>query len=242
MASLNGKSYIGITVDYKKRKIKHKIDALNKHSDKIFHQEIRKFGVENVVWCILDEVSSSSVAKKIEKIYIFLFNTYYRNGYGYNMTRGGQGTEGSPRPKSDSWRQKQSQKLKGQKVGPYTKDRKRKISEGMKKYYQDNPDKKPIGSKNPMFGRLPTKESREKHSLCMKKYYQDNPDVVEMLRKKSTINSSKRWLIIHPSGKQEEIVNLTKFCIENGLSQSSMVKVSQGKQNNHKGWKCIKMN
>jgi len=37
------------------------------------------------------------------------------------------------------------------------------------------------------------------------------------------------------------IVNLRKFCKDNGLDQGNMVKVSQGILKQHKGWKCVKV-
>lgn len=58
-------------------------------------------------------------------------------------------------------------------------------------------------------------------------------------QKEKIANSlSKEWLITFPNGKQIKIKNLTKFCKENGLFQSNMIKVSQGKQKHHKGFTC----
>ena len=41
---------------------------------------------------------------------------------------------------------------------------------------------------------------------------------------------------ISPCGKIVEVDNLTKFCKENGLQQSNMSMVKNGKQRAHKGW------
>ena len=43
------------------------------------------------------------------------------------------------------------------------------------------------------------------------------------------------WLVTDPQGNQMNIVNLRKFCIENGLNQGNL---SRGK---HKGWKATKI-
>lgn len=81
-----------------------------------------------------------------------------------------------------------------------------------------------MGKNNPMFGKP---NSGYKHTKEHKKYIANK--------------LSKEWLITDLHDKQYTIKNLQKFCRENKLSQSSMVLVSQGKQNNHKGWKCIKL-
>ena len=49
------------------------------------------------------------------------------------------------------------------------------------------------------------------------------------------------WVITSPKGEQMNIVNLTKFCRENGLDQGNMVKVSKGLAKQHKGWTCFKI-
>lgn len=50
----------------------------------------------------------------------------------------------------------------------------------------------------------------------------------------------REWIVITPKGQSTTIINLRKFCLENGLDQGNMVKVSQGILKQHKGWKCIK--
>ena len=49
---------------------------------------------------------------------------------------------------------------------------------------------------------------------------------------------SKKWIVVDPSGKSKEIINLYKFCKENGLVTGSMFNVAKGKQDHHRGWKC----
>jgi len=47
---------------------------------------------------------------------------------------------------------------------------------------------------------------------------------------------SKTWIFIDPNGNKIIIKNLTKFCLENNLKQSSMCYVAKGKNKIHKGW------
>jgi hypothetical protein len=49
------------------------------------------------------------------------------------------------------------------------------------------------------------------------------------------------WVVTPPNGQPMNIVNLTKFCRENGLDQGNMVKVSKGLAKQHKGWTCKKL-
>ena len=58
-------------------------------------------------------------------------------------------------------------------------------------------------------------------------------------RARETLECS--WLVTNPQGQTFNIVNLRKFCVDNGLDQGNMVKVSQGILKKHKGWKCVKV-
>lgn len=59
---------------------------------------------------------------------------------------------------------------------------------------------------------------------------------------KNRINARARhWILISPKGEEYKIQNLKQFSIENGLNQSCLVRVSQGKAIQHKGWKCLKI-
>ncbi len=49
------------------------------------------------------------------------------------------------------------------------------------------------------------------------------------------------WEVTYPEGHTKVIFNLKKFCIENSLSDSAMIWVSQNKRNHHKGFKVRKL-
>jgi hypothetical protein len=57
-------------------------------------------------------------------------------------------------------------------------------------------------------------------------------------QKKNLIGPSKAFTLIDPSGKHYKIVNLNKFCRENGLDQTCMTSVAKGKRTHHKNWRC----
>lgn len=88
----------------------------------------------------------------------------------------------------------------------------------------------------------------------MKKGHKQTPEHIEKVRlsrigKKQTDHQKQRakeslecsWLLTTPEGKQINIVNLRQFCLNNGLDQGNMVKVSQGIIKQNKGWKCVKI-
>ena len=52
---------------------------------------------------------------------------------------------------------------------------------------------------------------------------------------------SKKWKITTPDNQEIIIENLSEYCRNNELDQSAMVRVSQGKRNHHKKYKCKKM-
>jgi hypothetical protein len=52
---------------------------------------------------------------------------------------------------------------------------------------------------------------------------------------------SKSWLVIKPSGEQEIVVNLKRFCLENGLNSGVMCMVGKGIYTQHKGFSCRKV-
>lgn len=83
----NGMSYIGQTVQFRKRKMEH--ERCRKEDDCIFHRAIEKHGKENFIWEIIDQTNSKENANTLEKFYIEKYNTYKPNGY--NMTKGGDG-------------------------------------------------------------------------------------------------------------------------------------------------------
>ena len=51
-------------------------------------------------------------------------------------------------------------------------------------------------------------------------------------------HSIKEYLLVDPNGKEYVISNLSKFCKEQGLTESLMYKVASGVRNHHQKWKC----
>jgi group I intron endonuclease len=85
---INGKQYIGKTIQtFKQRKRGH-IHDMKKGSQVIFHRALRKYGTNNFKWTILFKDDEDKLLLKAEKHFIKKYNTL--SPYGYNMTTGGE--------------------------------------------------------------------------------------------------------------------------------------------------------
>lgn len=84
--------YIGKTVNHNRRFYKHKYDAFHNKSQTYIHRAIRKYGVENFTFSILEQVDSLEKLKNREIYWIEKLNPKY------NMTKGGDGGDTSNSP------------------------------------------------------------------------------------------------------------------------------------------------
>jgi group I intron endonuclease len=89
---INNKVYIGYTNKELEQRAKEHIRAAKKGSDYIFHKSIRKYGSENFTWeVLLESKEKKFILEEMEFFFIKENNSFYENGFGYNMTYGGQG-------------------------------------------------------------------------------------------------------------------------------------------------------
>lgn len=89
---INGKTYIGFThKPLTKRIIEHKSSA-KRGSDYLLHKAIRKYGTDSFNWeCLYESFDREFILSTMENHFIMENNSYFENGFGYNMTFGGQG-------------------------------------------------------------------------------------------------------------------------------------------------------
>ena len=105
---INNKVYIGQSVSPKIRWSRHKSDArLNKKADHLY-RAMRKYGEDNFMFEVIDEVVTLSEADELEVQIISIYNSTNRV-FGYNKAPGGQGK----RLVSEETRQKLSKAAKG---------------------------------------------------------------------------------------------------------------------------------
>lgn len=92
---VNGKKYVGISRNgYQVRFHQHLLESHTKYHNSILHKAIAKYGDDKfVVEPIETDVPDDQIKEK-EKYYIKLYDTFYLNKHGYNMTEGGDGMSG----------------------------------------------------------------------------------------------------------------------------------------------------
>ena len=108
-----------------------------------------------------------------------------------------------------------------------TEETKQKMSEQRKGVPKSEEHKRKIGEKSR--GRSPSQETRQK--LKEQSLKEEN-------LRKNIEAKQKVWIVITPDGEELEVVNLSDFCKERGLSRYKMYNVAAGKANHHKGYKC----
>ena len=94
---INGKIYIGQSINIDKRIKEHFWKALNKNDisyNSALHSAMRKYGLENLQWEIVEECEISEIDEK-EIFYIKKFHSLTPNGY--NILQGGQGKRAEPK-------------------------------------------------------------------------------------------------------------------------------------------------
>lgn len=86
---VNGKIYIGQSVDVYRRLKKHIWDIKNENNQYLY-RAFRKYGIENFTYELIEECPIEELNEK-EKYYIKKFNSYvgYDNANGYNLNIGG---------------------------------------------------------------------------------------------------------------------------------------------------------
>lgn len=146
----NGKKYIGLTKDYVKRWYGHKRSFIcGNRISTAMQNAINKYGVDKFKFYILI-ICFDDDMPYYEKEYIKKYKTLVREN-GYNILEGGNSyrdvtekdrnaiREGQKR--SEKWKKALEEKRIGRKNCKHSDEEKRKISESLKIFYKNNPDK-----------------------------------------------------------------------------------------------------
>lgn len=91
---INNKIYIGKSKDLRTRLRAHHTEPFNTNADmynSLFYRAIRKYGIDNFEFEIIEYCSEEDLNER-EQYWIQYYNSYIGvpNGYGYNMTIGGE--------------------------------------------------------------------------------------------------------------------------------------------------------
>lgn len=125
------KWYIGQTIDEQGRFKRHIDDAINKKDNIHFHRALRKYGLDNWVYCILESNILKVNLNLKEQEWIEYYDSFYN---GYNLTLGGRKntifSEESRRKLSKSHKGKKT--WNSGKTNIYSNETRRKMSESHK--------------------------------------------------------------------------------------------------------------
>jgi len=156
----NGKSYVGQTVNLKKRLCQHFANAKNKSNTSPLYRSIRKNGRNNFKVSVLEEFicSKKEVSDELNRLEMMHIEKENSLLEGYNLNEGGYGIRGYR----------------------HTKETKQKISKRSKELWKNGTfDKRDLTGKNSgLFGKSPSKETRQKMSDAKAGMYfgEDNPN------------------------------------------------------------------
>jgi hypothetical protein len=218
----NGKHYIGLTTTSLEQRTKEHKKSSKSGDAKCIYNAIRKYEMVDTLELI--EIDTADTVEELcekEIGYIIEYNSYYMNENGYNMTYGGEGTNGyiftEEDNKKNSERQKkrfenpevikkQSEALKKYFENP---EARQKNSESKIKYFEENPDAREKCSEAQK-KRFENPEERQKNSESKKKYYEENPEA----RQKNS-ESKIKYFEENPDAGKEQGERLKKHYDEN---------------------------
>ena len=150
----NGKHYIGQTTTSLEQRTKEHKCCAKSGDTKCLYNAIRKYDIVDTFELI--EIDTADTLEELcekEKKYITEYNSYYINGNGYNMTRGGEGINGYV----------------------FTEDVKQKMSKKRIQYFKDNSEAREKCSKA-QNKRFENPQARKQHSEIKKKFFDENPN------------------------------------------------------------------
>lgn len=209
--TINNKMYIGKTEhELSKRKSVHISLSKQKHPKQYFHRAIKKYGLNNFKWFIIEKCINKNELIVREKYYIKKYNTYEN---GYNLTLGGEGTSGV--------------QLFGEKNGMYGK---RHPNKG-KKIHSDE-FKEKMRNNNPACRPEVRAKISKSHEGRSYNYNTNQKKGADSLL-------SKTYIISFPNGEKKIIKGLRAFCKKHPeLTRQCLTYCAQKKQNQHRGFGC----
>jgi hypothetical protein len=203
----NEKHYLGLTTtSLEQRRKEHKKCAQSGDARCLYNALRKNDMVETFELIEVDTANTLEELCEKEIRYITEYNSYYMNGNGYNMTYGGEGTNGYV----------------------FTDEDKEKMSSAQKIFHENNPQARYVQSdkirewniKNPHYSITKSNEMKEwhdnnpdfkeTHSKFMKNLYIENPNLREFGRERM-----KKRYEDNPNLRREYGENMQNYWIDN---------------------------
>ena len=206
---INGKLYIGQTIDFVSRVTKHKSDArhaFERKDSSYFHKAMHKYGVDNFKFEIIEKIDNSLLNER-EKFWIKELNTFAPNGY--NLTLGGDAFDGFVRKQTEEEKKKRKETLiKYYENNPELKKERQqktkklwenaeyriKVINGIKNFNKKNPGFF-AKENNPFYGHNHTEETKAKLKASSKWFFVEQLD-------KNTLEVLKTYEGLHEMNRQ----------------------------------------
>lgn len=240
---VNGKSYIGSSVDIRKRwSVHRRLLSLGRHHSIHLQRAWLLLGCDAFDVEILEECDSENLLGR-EQYWLGLFETA-NDLFGYNISQKA-GAPMSGLKHSAETLKKMSQSHSGRK---HSEESKAKISKGNlgKKLSPEHVEQmrlSRVGKKASEETKQKLREIRKNPSAELRYKFGNGTRGKKLSRERverGALARSQRFIVVSPDGVSQEILGLAKFCRQHGLDQGSMTKVAQGKRPNHKGWLCYR--
>ena len=200
---VNGKRYVGVTSKgYLFRFHQHIMESRDKiRHNSLLHKAMVKYGESAFSVQLIETGISDEDIKDKEKYYIRLYDTFYVNHHGYNMTEGGDGMSGYRH--TEECKAKISKTLQGHK---FPESRNHKIRQAMlgreyKPEWRDALSKSRkgrfAGANNSFYGKQHSADTKQKISDANSKHQilQYDLDTSEVLREFKNFCVAARWVI-----------------------------------------------
>ena len=186
----NGKHYIGLTTTSIEQRTQGHRSCAKSGDNKCLYNALRKYNmVDTFELTEIDTADTIEELRELEILYIHDYNSYYMNGRGYNMTYGGEGTNGYVYTEEDIQRMSDSQIERFKKTGAreahciIMKKRfldnpclKTRLSDIKKEFHIQNPEEGKRMSERAIKRHKEHPEEGQLHSTRLIQFYNDHPE------------------------------------------------------------------